>query len=182
LSDYGFSDIISGALFNGAPQTPMIQPKILKQHGAKRVYIYEEQSDLGHYTADFYTVRCVDDRFFKTFKNFLKSRDVNKLDPKSPAGGAKVFSSPAIESDRDYNLRELEISIKLHHVKKVMLFTHHDCGAYGGFSKFDNDPDKEFEFHCSEHEKASKVIKDRFPDLEVETYFIDERGVVRTNE
>ena len=158
-----------------------IRQTVLNEVKAKRVYVFHEKSSLEHYKAQAYVVRCVDDRFYRAQKNFLKEEGINQLDPKTPAGGAKVFSSPIKKGDRDYNIRELEISIRLHHVKKVKLFTHHDCGAYGGFAAFDNDHDKEFLFHCKEHKKAVKYILARFPELVVETYFVDEHGIVKTN-
>jgi len=158
-----------------------IRQTILDQVKAKRIYVYHEKSDLNHYDAQAYTVRCVDDRFWRVFKRFLKSQDIHRIDPKSPAGAAKVFSSPVKEGDRDYNLRELETSINLHHVKKVMLFNHHACGAYGGFAAFDNDANKEFKFHSNELKKAVDMIKAHFPELEVETYFIDGEGIIKTS-
>ena len=143
-------------------------------------YVFYHKTDLARYTADAFTVRCDDDRFWKAFKYFMRSLGVKHLDPKSPAGGAKVFSSPEKESDRDFFLRELEKSMKLHAVSKVMLFTHHDCDAYGGFKAFDEDPEKEYESHAAEHKKAQGIIKEMFPDLHVETYFIDEKGIIHT--
>ena len=147
----------------------------------KKKYVYREKSPLGHYKADAFLVRCVDNRFWKSTKHFVKELGMRHVDPKSPAGGAKVFSSPFEESDREYFLRELGISMKLHHVGRVMLFTHHDCGAYGGFAKFDNNHEAELSFHEEEHAKATKVIYDRFPDLIVETYFIDKDRIIRTS-
>ena len=143
-------------------------------------YTFSHPSFLDHYTAEAFAVRCFDDRFWKAFKSFLRSQGMRHIDPESVAGGAKIFSSPEKETDRDFMLRELEKSIKLHHTKKVLLFTHHDCGACGGFGRFDNDRQKELDFHTGEHKKAREVIQTRFPDLDVETYFIDERGIVRT--
>ena len=147
---------------------------------SKRNYIFEGESSLEHYEGDF-VVACVDDRFSGIRDKFIKSLGVEHYDPKTPAGGAKVFSSPFEATDTEHYLSELARSIRLHLSKKVMLFAHHDCGAYGGFSNFDNDEDKELEFHRSEHEKAVGVIKERFPDIGVETYFIDNRGIVKTN-
>ncbi|KKS38519.1 MAG: hypothetical protein UV01_C0003G0066 [Parcubacteria group bacterium GW2011_GWA2_42_14] len=147
----------------------------------KRIYLFKQKITLDHYVAEAYTVRCVDDRFWKTFKNFLREQNITHVDPKSPAGGVKVFASPNRESDREYNLDELAISIKLHHVKKVMLFSHSDCGAYGGLKKFNGNKDKELRFHLKEHEKAKEVVGKRFPGLKIETYFIDEEGVIKTS-
>lgn len=140
-------------------------------------YIFSFETPLAHYTAEAFTVRCFDDRFWKVFKNFLKSQGIRHIDPESVAGGAKIFASPEKESDRDFILRELEKSIRLHGTKRVMLFTHHDCGAYGGLGRFGT-PDEELSFHREEHQKAKEAIRERFPDLAVETYFIDAGGVI----
>lgn len=153
----------------------------MTEQNLNREYVFLKESSLEHYKAESFVVACVDDRFSETREDFIESLGFKHVDPKSPAGGAKVFSSPFEESDKEHYLRELAVSIKLHHVKKVMLFTHHDCGAYGGFSKFNNNPNTEFEFHSQEHKKASEAIHERFPELEVETYFIDDRGIVKTS-
>ena len=147
----------------------------------KTKYVFRHPSPTEHYLADAYTVRCVDNRFWKAKKRFIKYLGLKHIDPKSPAGGAKVFVSPQKKSDIDRMFRELEISIRLHHVKRVMLFNHHDCGAYGGFARFDNDPEKELKFHRSDLKKAAAVIKKRFPTLKIETYFIDGEGIIKTS-
>lgn len=140
-------------------------------------YIFQFKTPLAHYTAEAFTVRCFDDRFWKVFKNFLKSRGIRHIDPESVAGGAKIFASPEKESDRDFMLRELEKSIRLHGAKRVMLFTHSDCGAYGGLGTFISE-EEEWDFHRAEHEKAKEIIRARFPDLMVENYYIDTEGVI----
>lgn len=142
----------------------------------KRDYLVTHQSSLEHYAAEAFTLRCFDDRFWKIFKHFLKKRGIQHIDPESVAGGAKILASPEKESDRDFMLREIEKSIQLHGTKKVMLFTHHDCGAYGGIARFNGDKNAEFAFHQEEHAKAGAAIRNRFPDIAVESYFLDEHG------
>ncbi|MDP3794693.1 MAG: hypothetical protein Q8R13_02065 [bacterium] len=146
----------------------------------QQTYIFSHETPLAHYTAQAFVLRCFDDRFFKTFKNFLKSEGLTQLDPESVAGGAKVIASPEKAEDRDFMLRELEKSIRLHHTARVMLFTHHDCGAYGGLARFGGDKEAEFAFHREEHRKAREIIAERFPEVTAETYFIDGQGVIRT--
>jgi len=142
-------------------------------------YVFKYDTDLSHYSAEAFCVRCFDDRFWKSFKNFTKNLGVKHIDPESVAGGAKILASPEKEEDRDFMLRELEKSIRLHRAKKVMLFTHHDCGAYGGYAKFNNDEQAEFDFHTNELNKAREIILTKFSELEVEMYFIDEKGVIK---
>lgn len=146
----------------------------------RKKYVFRHPAPQHHYTADAFIVRCFDNRFWKTFKRFVQNLNLGNIDPASVAGGAKVLSSPEKRGDRDFMLRELEKSIKLHDTKKIMLFTHHDCGAYGGLAKFGGDEKKEFAFHLGEHCKARAVIKKYFPKLKVETYFIDTEGVIAT--
>ena len=144
-------------------------------------YIFKKASDMSHYQAEAFTVRCVDDRFWKVFKEFLKSKNYPHIDPKSPAGGLKVFSSPEFETDREFFVREIEKSIKLHSIRKVMPFSHTDCGVYGGLAKFGGDKDIEFAFHLEEHKKARAYLAEKFPVVFlIETYFIDENGIVET--
>ncbi len=145
----------------------------------QKEYVFLNNSDLSHYTAAAFCVRCFDDRFWKSFKNFTKNLGVKHIDSESVAGGAKILASPEKQEDCDFMLRELEKSIRLHHTKKVMFFTHHDCGAYGGFAKFGNDEKAEFDFHVRELGEAKKIVITKFPELLVETYFIDEKGVVK---
>lgn len=144
-------------------------------------YAFQFETDESHYGADAFAVRCFDNRFWKAFKRFIKHLSLDHIDTESVAGGAKVFASPEKEGDRDFMLRELEKSIKLHHTTQVFLFTHKDCGAYGGSVRFSNDDEREINFHKEEHAKAQKVVEERFPGLTVETYFIDFKGVVKTS-
>ena len=148
----------------------------------KRVYVFKHPTDFkSHYVAQVYPVRCVDDRCWKTYDRFLKDNGITKLDPKTPAGAAKVFASPEKPGDRDYNLRELAISIRLHKVKTVWLMNHSHCGAYGGIERFGGDEDKEFELHAKELRKARRVILEKFPKLKVKIYFIDATGIIEVS-
>ena len=143
-------------------------------------YIFHHSSDLNHYTAEAFTLRCFDDRFWKAFKNFLKEQGYKHIDPESVAGGAKILSSPEKESDREFMLREIEKSIQLHHTQKVMLFTHYDCGAYGGLARFQGNGDEQLAFHQAELAKAKAAVLEKFLDIAVETYFIDAAGIIKT--
>lgn len=147
----------------------------------EKTYVFLHDVPLEHYHADAFVVRCFDNRFWKSFKKFIKELGLNNIDVESVAGGAKIFSSPEKEGDRDFMARELEKSIQLHKTPRVMLFTHHDCGAYGGFARFERYGGREFEFHVSEHTKAVEFIRSNFPDILIDTYFIDRKGIIKTS-
>lgn len=133
----------------------------------------------GHYAAQAFIVRCFDDRFRPAFEKFLKAQKITHADFESVAGGAKIFSSPEHAEDRDFMMRELEKSIKLHHTRQIMLFTHQDCGAYGGMARFDEDKEKEEVFHRKELAAAREYLQRRFPDLSIASYFMDFEGIVK---
>ncbi len=144
-------------------------------------YVSSYQTNLNHYTAQAFIVRCFDDRFRGAFEKFLKVKKILHADFESVAGGAKIFASPERKSDREFMIRELEKSIKLHKTRRVILLTHTDCGAYGGLARFGGDAERQDAFHRGEHKKAREVIKIAFPNLPVETYFIDLRGIIKTS-
>lgn len=145
---------------------------------AKQNYVFEFKTKPDHYRADAFAVRCFDNRFWKTFKKFIKRFGLKHIDAESVAGGAKIFSSPEKKSDREFLVRELEKSIKLHRAARVFLFSHEDCGAYGGSKRFSSFA-AELSFHEKEHAKASSFLKKKFPRVQVENFFIDFKGVIR---
>ncbi|MDE1970303.1 MAG: hypothetical protein KGI50_01870 [Patescibacteria group bacterium] len=143
-------------------------------------YIFKEESDLEHYDASAFALRCFDNRFWIVFKHLIKGDEtLDHIDLESTAGGAKVLASPEVESDREALLREIEKSVRLHHTPKVMLFNHIDCGAYGGSTRFNGNRDEELTFHVEELKRARAIVQERFPNLVVETYFIDEHGIMK---
>ena len=141
--------------------------------------MFSFESSIEHYTADAFVVRCFDDRFLAASDAFLAKLNIGHKDPESVAGGATIFSSPESPGDADFMLRELGKSIRLHHTTKAKLFVHHDCGAHGGFGRFENDPAKELSFFQEEYPKIVAAIHDKYPDIEIEMYFIDEQGVIQ---
>ena len=147
----------------------------------EKKYAFVQATPLRHYTAGAFIVRCFDDRFRPVFEKFIKTRGLKRADLESIAGGAKIFASPERKSDREFMIRELEKSIRLHHAKRVILFTHYDCGAYGGLARFSGDEEKQFAFHAAEHKKAKGTVKARFPNVKVEGYFMDRGGIVKTD-
>lgn len=140
--------------------------------------IFPFSPNLKHYEAAYFIVRCFDDRFREMFEKFISSRGITHYDVESPAGGAKIFASPEQKGDCFFMLHELEKSIRLHQTKRVMLFTHHDCGAYGGLAKFNNNKEAERAYHADEHIKARDAVAHHFPNILIESFFLDSDGVI----
>ena len=101
-------------------------------------------------------VTCIDFRF----QDFISQWISQNLPPKSYdrvafAGGVKNLETI---------LGQIEISKRLHDIKKVVLINHEDCGAYGE----QGTPEK----HSEDLKNAATKIKELHPDLEVETYYL----------
>lgn len=106
---------------------------------------------------------CIDFRFWKeTLKFAEKELRLKDFDFPSLPGGAKAIN----ESD-NLALACVSVPCDLHHVKKIVIVNHEDCGAYGGSSKFNGDADAEQKFHEEELQKAKTKILEKYTDKEV---------------
>ena len=141
----------------------------------KKVFHFDAPRE--RYVCDAAVIWCFDDRFELTFRKFLKRAGISRPDRIRIGGGAKSLASPKRESDREFVLEQVGVSMSLHATRKAILMTHSDCGAYGGLARFGGDTQAEVEHHRAELEKAVSVMLARFPQLEVQAYFVDFEGV-----
>ncbi len=101
-------------------------------------------------------VTCIDFRFQEYINSWISENFAPKsFDRVAIAGG--VF-------DLEYILKQIEISKRLHHIKKVVLINHEDCGAYGELGTAEK--------HSEDLKNAAAKIKEKYADLEVETYYL----------
>ena len=113
----------------------------------------------------------MDFRFWPELNEWLKAQKLfGDGDIVALAGAVKNLTQPNQPSDRDLVLRQIEISVQLHGIKKVVLINHQDCGAYGGSAAFGS-LKEEFEFHKKELAKAKKTILERFAGLLIELVY-----------
>lgn len=111
---------------------------------------------MNDHTCEAVIVTCIDFRFQEYINNWIRENfPPGTFDRVAIAGG--VF-------DFDYILKQVEISRRLHHIKKVILINHEDCGAYGEAGT----PEK----HAEDLKNATGKIKSQYPDLAVDTYLL----------
>ena len=139
--------------------------------------IFHFDAPRENYECDAAVIWCFDNRFDVTFTKFLKRIGVTTPDRIRIAGGAKSLASPKRESEREFVLEQIGVSIALHRTKRAILMVHSDCGAYGGLNGFAGDKLAEAEHHRAELRRAATALLARFPELEVQTYFVDFEGV-----
>lgn len=112
---------------------------------------------------------CIDFRFRKAVQNFLdKELGLRDVDFKGDAGGVKqiVEKTPA----GDWICKNFEISFDLHEADKIILINHEDCGAYGGSKNFSAETE-EAEFHSEQLRQAVAILKEKYPNKQIEAYF-----------
>lgn len=143
--------------------------------GMDKVFHFDSSPD--HYTADAVVLTCFDQRIRTAVNKFLQKRGVARPDMIVVAGGAKTLASPANDCERDFVLEQFRLSILLHKPARAYLICHSDCGTYGGLKAFGNDANVEAEHHAQELKRAAGLLKQRFPELDVECFLVNFQGV-----
>ncbi len=111
---------------------------------------------MSEHVTDVIVVHCMDFRIQKDIDSWLQQRfGLDKYDRVSLAGS--VFDFDSIE-------HQIEISDRLHKIKKVILINHEDCGAYG--------EEETYVRHKEDLEKAEKRLEESYGHLDVKTYYL----------
>ncbi|MDD3487246.1 MAG: hypothetical protein PHF35_02640 [Candidatus Moranbacteria bacterium] len=120
----------------------------------------------GIHCCEAVVLACIDFRFWKETMKFVEEElGIKSYDfPKLP-GSAKAINECA--SGADVPMACIGVPCDLHHVGKIVIANHSDCGAYGGSAKFNGDDEAEQKFHESELKKAEEKIKAQYPGKEV---------------
>ncbi len=121
---------------------------------------------MSAHACDALVVFCIDFRFQRYLRKWTDKNLKNQtFDLVGFAGSTKNIRSV---------MKQINLSIKLHNVKKVILINHEDCGAYGA----ENFPDtiKEFARHREDLTRASKKIHKLYPEISIDTFFLHLNG------
>lgn len=114
--------------------------------------------------AEAIVVTCIDFRFQEYINNWIAENFHPKtFDRVAFAGGVKSL---------DIILGQIDIAKRLHHIKKVVLINHEDCGAYGEAGTAEK--------HAEDLKNAATEIKQQYPDLEVQTFYLHLDGNFET--
>jgi hypothetical protein len=120
------------------------------------------------YQADACIISCFDARFDLALRKFLKRRAILTYDQIKIPGSAKSLAAPDTEADRDFVLRMVRTSMRLHHSTRLWMFAHSDCGAY---------PGAPVETQTADLQTATQVLQGAEPTLAVQCFFCDFDGV-----
>jgi carbonic anhydrase len=114
----------------------------------------------------------MDFRFREKLDAFLVDEGLDRdgVDVIRVAGSCYSLARPREPGDREFLLRQLEISARLHGIRQIYLVHHEDCGAYGDEDVTD-DAD-EVTMHARDLVSVRRLLEERFPGLEILTYFL----------
>lgn len=107
-------------------------------------------------------ISCIDFRIQRTVEEWAREHlGERNYDRVALAGGVK---------NRDVILGQVDISVRLHGIKKVVLMNHEDCGAY--------DAEATEEKHKEDLHAFRLTLHARYPDCIIETCFVKLDGSV----
>ena len=117
---------------------------------------------------------CIDPRFQSKVFNYLKKRKlIGKYSAFTIAGAAIGVTHRKFKQWHKTFYDNLETSIQLHKIEKLLVINHKDCGAAkiaNGKKKFTTENEKKI--HKDSFSIIKKQIKKRFPKLKVELNLI----------
>ena len=117
---------------------------------------------------------CIDPRFQHLVYNHLKKKKlIGKFSAFTIAGAAIGVTHHKFKQWHKTFYDNLETSIRLHRIEKLIVINHKDCGVakiINGKKEFS--PINEIKIHKGSFSKIKKQIKKRFPKLKVELNLI----------
>lgn len=124
---------------------------------------------------------CMDYRLVDETERYMSSRDMkDKYDHIVLAGASLGAITDQYPEWNKTFWGHLEVAIQLHHIEKVFILDHRDCGAYKVILKEDlaGDPGRETAVHAEQLKKLSGMIREKYPQLTVELLLMSLDGQV----
>lgn len=111
---------------------------------------------MSDHSCDAALVTCIDFRFQPFINQWISENfQPRTYDRIAWAGGIK---------DQEGILKQITISLRLHHIHKVVLINHEDCGAYDK----EGSPEK----HAHDLQEIKGKLESLYSDLEVELFYL----------
>ena len=125
---------------------------------------------------------CIDPRFQPIVYNYLKKKKlIGKYSSFTIAGSAIGVTSNKFKRWHKVFWENLETSVKLHKIKKLLVINHQDCGLakiINGKKEFSKT--NETKVHKNSFQKIKKIFKKKYPKLSIELKIISLNSKVET--
>ena len=131
---------------------------------------------------DAMVLSCIDPRFQPKIYNYLKKRKLNgKYSSFTIAGAAIGVTASNFKKWHKTFWDNIDTSIKLHKIKKLIVINHQDCGAakiVNGKKEFSKI--NELKVHKNSFQKIKKKLRKKYPKMSVELKIISLNSKVET--
>jgi hypothetical protein len=129
-------------------------------------------------TADALLLSCMDYRLVDDIVRYMDGRGMtNNYDHAVLAGASLGAVSEKLNWGKTF-WDHLEVAIRLHHIKKVIVLDHKDCGAYRVVFERDFKGADETAIHAEQLRTLKTAIQAKHPQLAVELLIMDLDGTV----
>lgn len=125
---------------------------------------------------------CMDYRLVDDTERFMAGMGLrNKYDHIVLAGAALGALTSKFPAWNATFWEHLQVAIDLHHIQKVFILDHRDCGAYKVVlgEDFASKPDEETRVHAETLMQLRQQIAARYPQLQVHSYLMALDGSVQ---
>ena len=117
---------------------------------------------------------CIDPRFQSIVYNYLAKKKLKGMYSSFTIAGSSVgVTDSKFKKWHSTFWENLDASIKLHKIKKLIVINHRDCGVVkilNGKKEFNDF--NETQIHKLSFKKIKKVFKKKYPKLKIETFLI----------
>ncbi len=128
----------------------------------------QNQDKMEAHEAKAFLVTCMDFRFINDEMSYMSEKGYSSNYDAFVLAGVSICINQTQDPEWEKTLYEhIQISKNLHHIKKVILLDHLDCGAYKTFRPGFTTEEEERELHVKELKIAAEKIKKKFPDLKI---------------
>lgn len=149
--------------------------------GAAMFMAFAPKAVLAAGGTDVLLLSCMDYRLLDKLGKFMASRGLTDHYDHVILAGASlgVLNQKNISWGQTF-WEHVDVAIKLHHIKKIMVVDHRDCGAYKVFMGDEHAKSSEAEFavHAGQMRTLRHAINRRFSSLSVELFLMDLSGKV----
>jgi carbonic anhydrase len=134
------------------------------------------QDQLSAHEAKAFMITCMDFRLIDDDVKLMDSLGYNNnYDEFVLAGGSLGFVQQEYPYWATTALDHMEIGLKLHHFRQIIIIDHFDCGAYKKFMPYKN-REEELKNHQECIQKAHDLLKARYPNFSFRAFLMDLYG------
>ena len=132
------------------------------------------QNKMTAHHAKAFLVTCMDFRFINDEVSHMQEKGYDVNFDSFVLAGVSIGINQTKHPEWEKTLYDhIEISKNLHHIQKIILFDHLDCGAYKTFCPGFKNEEEERALHVEQLKIAAEKLKKKYNDLKIVCKIMD---------